>query len=108
MFITDFESIWLIPPELQRLEKQKCWRQHYFRTPSELFYTQNLVKIYHQAFIQKSNAKIMATLSQLFILGKKSRLNLNQKFYLKFVYKGSFTLAIFTAIFFFWWMWTSG
>jgi hypothetical protein len=21
---------WLIPPELQRLEKQKCWRQHYF------------------------------------------------------------------------------
>jgi hypothetical protein len=35
---------WLIPPELQRPEKQKCWHQHYFRTPSELCYTQNLVK----------------------------------------------------------------
>jgi hypothetical protein len=48
-----------------------------FRT---VFYTQNLVKIHHQAFIPKLNAKIMATLSQLFISGKKSRLNLNQKF----------------------------
>jgi hypothetical protein len=45
MITKNFEPIWLIPPELiQRLGKQKCWRQHYFRTPSELCFTQNLVK----------------------------------------------------------------
>jgi hypothetical protein len=36
-----------------------------------------LIILYHQAFMQKSNAK--ATLSQLFISGKKFRLNLKAR-----------------------------